>query len=330
MQFLPRREEAQFRHGSHRLVGDLVLPPVEWAPGPVPAVVMVPGSGPVSGRQARDWEDIGARLATVGVAWFGYDKPGCGASTGDWTRMDFTDRAEETLAAVDLLASRPDIDASRIGLLGGSQGGWVAPLAASRRKSLATFGEESLSASRGESIAAIALISPPGVSVADCEEYQVGAEGEHEGYSPNEIEEAMRLYRRVLHRLRAGDSAEKVISDETPLLGTRVAELAEISSVTELEFFARIADYDPLPALTAVRCPVLAIYGENDVHVPAKRSAAIFEETLSRAGHDAYTIVMFPGADHRILVPDPDGGPHRRAPGLFELIVSWLDRTLRR
>lgn len=312
MLFAPTRQELAFRHGDHRLVGDLHLPPGASAAEPVPAVVEVHGSGPASGEYARNWEDIGARFAAAGIAVFGYDKPGCGESTGDYRQLTLHDRAEETLAAVAAVAARPEIDADRIGLSGGSQGGWVMPLAA---------------AASG-AVKAIVSISGPGVSVAECEEYQVTAEGVHEGYTAEEIADALALYRRVLARMRAGDDPADILTGEIHMLGTRAAELAEVTNVKDLEFFARIADYDPVPALEKIRCPILAIFGSDDVHVPAQASVAAYEAAFARSGHTGHDIVVFPGADHRILVPDPTTGRPRRAPGLFELIVTWLARTL--
>src|SRR6185295_3661766 len=62
---------------------------------------------------------------------------GSGSSTGDWHDADFNDLAADVLACVEVLKSRPEIDAKRIGLFGQSQGGWVAPLAASRSSDIA-------------------------------------------------------------------------------------------------------------------------------------------------------------------------------------------------
>jgi pimeloyl-ACP methyl ester carboxylesterase len=171
-------------------------------------------------------------------------------------------------------------------------------------------------------------LSGPGVTVAESEEYQIRAEGEHDGYSADEISTALALFHRVLARLRAGDDPADVLAAEVHLLGTRAAELAEVSSVKELAFFGRIADYDPVPALEALRCPVLAIFGADDVHVPTRASVEAYEAAFARSGHRRHDIVVFPGADHRILVPDAVTGTPRRAPGFFELITSWVARTL--
>ena len=302
-----------FSYGDAEIVGDLHLPPAATSTAPVPAVVTVHGSGPMSGEHARNWEDIGSRLTAAGVAVFGYDKPGCGESGGDWTRLTFADRAAETVAAVAAVAAQPEIDGERIGLLGGSQGGWIAPLAAnidSRIRTIVTF-------------------SGPGVSVAESEEYQIGAEGAAEGFTPEEIADALALYRRVLDRLRAGDPAATILTDEIHLVGTRAAELAEVTSVKELEFFAGVADFDPVPTLEKLTCPILAIFGSDDVLVPTEASVAAYEAAFARSGHRNHEIVVFPGADHGLRVPDPATGRPRRAPGFFELITARLVRTLR-
>ena len=74
-----------FWDGMNRLVGDLVLPPWE---GPHPVAVFVDGYGP-GGRDQGTWQQ---RLAAAGIASLAYDKPGCGESTGDWTRQTLEDR----------------------------------------------------------------------------------------------------------------------------------------------------------------------------------------------------------------------------------------------
>lgn len=312
MLFAPEHSELSFEHGSDRLVGDLILPPAAAVHSPAPAVVMVHGSGPAAGAYARNWENIGTRLAAAGIATFGYDKPGCGASTGDWTRLTLHDRADETLAAVAAVAEQPGIDADRIALVGGSQGGWVAPLAAST----------------SDSIRAVVCFSGPGVTVAESDEYQIRANGAHNGSTPEQIADALALFGRVLERLRAGDDPAEILAGEVSLLGTRAAQLAGVSSVSELAFFGRIADYDPVPALEALRCPLLAIFGTDDVLVPVEASIAAYQAAFAKSGHADHRIVVFPGADHGIRITDPATGAPHRAPGFFELITAWLVRTL--
>jgi alpha-beta hydrolase superfamily lysophospholipase len=168
---------------------------------------MVAGSGPGS----RRWEDFGERFTAAGLAAYAHDKPGVGQSSGDWTQQTLHDRATETLAAVAAVASQPEIDATRVGLVGGSQGGWVAPLAAASSKT----------------VSAVCIFSGPGVSVAESERYQIRHEGLREGYPPEEVDAALGLFRRVLHRLRQGEDAVDIYANEQQLRDESFAKLTD-------------------------------------------------------------------------------------------------------
>jgi pimeloyl-ACP methyl ester carboxylesterase len=95
-----------------------------------------------------------------------------------------------------------------------------------------------------------------------------------------------------------------------------------------LEFFAGIADCDPVAALENLICPILAIFGADDVLVPTRASVNAYQAGFARSGHQHHQIVVFPGGDHGIRVTDPATGQHCRAPGMFELIATWFVRTL--
>jgi alpha-beta hydrolase superfamily lysophospholipase len=120
-----------FSSGAVKLAGTVVSP---RGRGPFPAIVFIHGSGPDSRENYRGqaiW------FARHGVAALIYDKRGVGGSSGDWRYVHFSDLADDAMAAVQLLRSRPDIRRDRVGFWGGSNGGWVAPLAASRDSSVA-------------------------------------------------------------------------------------------------------------------------------------------------------------------------------------------------
>ena len=117
--------------GDATLAGTLILPST---PAPHPAVVVLHGSGQVTRRAGGRWAPS---LAERGIAVLRYDKRGVGESTGTYTSPDlgvatrlFTELARDALAWVDLLRARPDIRSEQIGLIGGSQAGWIMPLAA--------------------------------------------------------------------------------------------------------------------------------------------------------------------------------------------------------
>ena len=92
-------------------------------------------------------------------------------------------------------------------------------------------------------------------------------------------------------------------------------------------WFRREADYDPTIALRALSVPALFIFGDQDRLVPVERSVEIIRDTLTRAGHRAFSIVVFPGADHGIRVTSASG-TMAPAPQYFETMADWLRKTL--
>ncbi len=122
-----REREVRFRaEDGTALVGRLVLP---QSGSPVPVVVLVHGSERTAA--VGQWHEP-YLLAAHGIGAFVYDKRGTGASAGAFT-MAFATLAADAAAAHDAAARQPGVDARRMGFEGHSQGGWVAPLAASLR-----------------------------------------------------------------------------------------------------------------------------------------------------------------------------------------------------
>lgn len=300
MLFAPETAELSFRHGDDVLVGDLVRPP--W-PGPYPAVVFVEGSGP-GGRDQREWQ---TRLAAAGLASLAYDKPGSGASTGDWTRQTIADRAGETLAAVGALRARSDIGRRPVALIGHSQGGWVAPLAASLSPA---------------AVAAVVSVSGPGVGVVAQEEYRLRHQLPAAGFSDGDVRQALALLHEQVDRVRAGDDPVGVHAAQARWHDAPWYALLAGTSPASIAFLTGIADHDPQPALAVLRCPLLAIFGADDVQVPVEASVRALDRILGGTRHRDHTIMVFPGADHGIRV----GGA--RAPGFDELVVTWLRHRL--
>jgi pimeloyl-ACP methyl ester carboxylesterase len=278
--------------------------------GPDPAVAFVDGSGPAE----RDgWDDEAEVLAAAGFASLAWDKPGCGGSGGDWRGQSLQDRAAEALAAVACLAAQEGVDPRRIALLGGSQGGWVGPLAASQSKA----------------VAAVISLSGPGVSPYAQEAYRV----EHmlrDAGAEDQVADALAFFHHRADRLRRGDDLEEVLADQ---LSHRDAPwypvLGDDGVVEHLAFMARIYDYDPAPVLARITCPLLAIWGARDTYVPVAASAEAFAAGLGKAGNDSFRLEVVRDADHGLRLPATDGadrGP--RIPDLMEMVVTWLRRAL--
>lgn len=120
--------EVAFENGDLRLGGLMFMPEGD---GPFPAAVFIHGSG--TSRRDNPWYlSVAAELQERGIAVLLPDKRGSEQSGGDWRDTSFEDLATETAAAFRFLARQPRIDAHRIGLVGLSQGGWIAPVVAAR------------------------------------------------------------------------------------------------------------------------------------------------------------------------------------------------------
>lgn len=176
-----------------------------------------------------------------------HDKPGCGGSPGDWRTQDFAERAEESLAALELLRAQPGVDPERVGLLGISQGGWICQQAA---------------AVGGTAVAFIVTISGRG--------------------NPRCSRSATASARLSTTRSRpwpgstsgpvADDAPERILADQLAYADrpwfTTATEFAY--ETTDLLTFAIRAGFDPVEVLPQVRCPVFAAFGGGDSTVPVQ------------------------------------------------------------
>jgi dienelactone hydrolase len=117
-------KSVSFVNGDALLAGSLLVP---GGKGSFPAVVLIQGAGPESRSASRFMAEV---FVQHGVAALIYDKRGVGGSTGDWQTSSFEDLAGDVVAGVDYLLTQPEISKSHIGLMGSSQGGWIAPMAA--------------------------------------------------------------------------------------------------------------------------------------------------------------------------------------------------------
>lgn len=336
-----REEEVTFdndREGIVTLAGTLTLP---LTGGPHPAVVMITGSGP----QNRDEELFGFKpfkiianhLTPNGVAVLRYDDRGVGGSTGNVAISTSQDFAGDVLAAVRFLRSRKDIDPDKIGLIGHSEGAIVAPLAAAFSKDVAfivllagtaVIGEELLYAQIERLLRLSGATDEVIAARLDFQRRVFAALRTGEGWEA--IEEELRVVSREQVESMPADQRD-AIKDADAFVETRVkAQLAEIRT----PWFRYFIDYDPVPALKEVKVPVLALFGELDVQVPPDVNRDPMERAFEASGHQKYTILVLPGANHFFMAAktgSPSEYPSLEkqfVPGFLDLLNDWiLERT---
>ncbi len=307
------REEVRFTNGPATLVGEFVKP---VGGGPYPAVVLVHGSA-AQGRGSWGYRSTADFLVRNGIAALYYDKRGVGESTGDWMTTSFadlTDLADDLNAAIRFLEGRPDIDASRTGIMGGSQALWVGALAASR----------------SQAIDFMIMRGAPAVTPAEQELQRVEhtLASEFDSVAVRQALEHTRLYLSVV---ATGSGWDRLRASVQRVRSTPWAEhVLQADTEDDLYWWRRNHDLDPAPLLRSLRVPVLLLYGEDDTVVPPEENVP---EMRCLLAHTDLTVISFPRADHSVETPaGPDPGGRwrfpRKAPGYFDAIRSWLRSRL--
>ena len=208
-----------------------------------------------------------------------------------------------------------------------SQGGWLGPLAASQSKD----------------IAFVIAISGPGVSPGEQMIFYYGNLLRERGFSDGEVTEAGAMRRQLWHLFSTGDgydAAARALDDARSrpwfaavneqsdgLLSRPTKALLDDPAMRGRQWYRSEVNYDPRIALRALSVPALFIFGDRDALVPVEPSVAIIRQTLTDAGHRAFSIVVFPGADHGMFVTAAEGG-RTLAPGYLDAIKGWLRTTL--
>ena len=305
----PAREEVVFRSGDAILTGTLVSPP---SAGRHPAIVLVQGSGSATREEwsYRSWADFYARH---GVAALVYDRRGEGKSTGDpGIDRDFDVLAGDALAGVRLLKGRPDVDPASIGLEGGSQGGWIAPLAATT----------------SSDVSFLVIASAPAVTPAEQEVERVVYHLRDDKAPESEILDAVSYLRLYFYVARTG-KGWNLLEDETETAkaapwGEKVSHPRRLE---DLQWWKRHMDFDPAAILPKVSVPVLALYGSRDRYVPPVENAGKLEAYLRSGGNSDVTVRIFDEADHRLEMPMgkwKDGRWHWARIASLDTIGAWL------
>lgn len=277
------------------LAGTLTVPPSNR---PFPAVVLITGSGP----QDRDEALLGHKpflvlsdyLTRQGIAVLRYDDRGIGKSTGKFGGATSVDFASDARAAVAYLKSRKEVQAEKIGLIGHSEGGIIAPMVAAE----------------SNDVAFVVMMAGTGVPGDQLILKQAVLIAEGMGKSEKEVQQQQELNRKIYDLVESGKDSATVaaelrtlllsVADSTARKDTQLTNAtinAQIAQVTS-PWFRYFLTYDPRPALKKVRCPVLAINGEKDLQVPPKQNLPEIEAALRDGGNKDFTVRELPGLNH--------------------------------
>jgi uncharacterized protein len=298
-----------------RLAGTLTLPS---GPGPFAAVLLITGSGAQDRDQTifehKPFLVLADALTRRGVAVLRVDDRGIGGSTGATLNDTTADFATDVEAGVAWLKTRREIDPKRIGLLGHSEGGVIAPLVAGR----------------DPSIAFIVLLAGPGVPGADVVVEQVRAIALAAGGSVVAAEQSAKIQRGVMSAvLGAGDAqgARAAVTAYLSRMGLPVPAEGAMLQITS-DWYRHFIAHDPVPALRAIKVPVLALLGGKDVQVTAVQNKPALVEAL-QGNRDAQVIAL-PTLNHLFQAANTGAADEYAkitetiSPGVLELVGDWV------
>ena len=253
--------EVKFKNGDVILSGTIVTP---RTPGKHPAVVMTHGSGSETRWGTNRY--VADRFARAGIAALIYDKRGSGQSSGDWRTAAYEDLARDAAAAVDLVASRPGVDPqARVGVLGHSEGGIVAPIV------------ESLAPNR---IAFIVAEDAPAEVIKAQDIYRVGNDIRSQTWSEADKALALDTYRLFVD-VAAGD--RPMADYEAAMAKYRDTYWFQYLGLPPREswvwaWYVKRAHLDTGALWISIRKPVLLVYGQYDRLMPVDQTIRRLED----------------------------------------------------
>jgi pimeloyl-ACP methyl ester carboxylesterase len=303
--------------GGTKLAGRLVLPKGN---DPVPIVVLIHGAERDS---ARDSYALQRLLPAENVGAFVYDKRGTGGSEGKYTQ-DFVTLADDAVAALQEAKRIAGRRCARIGYQGGSQGGWVAPLAATRA-----------------SVDFVIVSFGLAVSVIDEDQQQVALEMRLKGHTQDEISKALEVASAAEALFESGftkgfenfDAVRAKYRHEpwyNDLHGNYTHFIlpytaSEIREKGKDLIFGTPFRYDPMPTLSAVKAPQLWILGQDDLEAPSAETSRRIKTLIGEG--KPITLAIFPHAEHGMteyeLASNGERVSTRYAAGYFTMMRDF-------
>jgi uncharacterized protein len=317
-----REEEVSFvnERAGIRFHGTLTVPA---GPGPHPAAVMITGAG----CQDRD-ESLGPgpdpffkpflvisdALTRRGIAVLRWDDRGWGKTGGNVLESTSEDSASDALAGVRFLRQRPEIDPARVGVIGHSEGGMVAFIAASWQTDVAFV----------VSLAGVAQRIRP-LAYRTLEGWMAGSS------VPKIFQGLAKGHLRRIMEIVESDAPDEVVREKVKKMVP-----AQFVPLMVNKWTRFMVKYDPGPAIERVRAPILGLYASQDGQVPAIENVDALRAACARGGNRDLTIVTYAGMNHflRYDAPPPPPRPgwdNGVAPDVLADLTDWVaSRTAKR
>ena len=325
-------EEVKFTNPKDNaiLAGTLTLPAKD---GKYPVVVLISGSGP----QNRNEELMGHKpflvladfLTRNGIGVLRYDDRGTAASTGDFSKATTPILATDVEAAISYLLTRKEIDKKKIGLIGHSEGGIIAPMVAARCKN----------------VHYIVLLAGTGIPGSELLLMQQELIGKASGFTAEKLANNKSINKGAFDILVNATNEESMKKDLKDYMLKVTAEAPanekpagvsdedivnqQVGQLTS-PWFEYFLKYDPSQILQKVKCPVLALNGGKDLQVPPRENLSAIKLNLLKGGNKNVTVREYPNLNHlfqecKTGLPIEYGEIQQTmSPQVLNEIVSWI------
>lgn len=312
-------QDLSFRSKGNKLWGKLILP--EHYKGKLPVVVFVHGSGPEDYSSSDNYRYLWETFTRIGFACYSWDRPGVDKSEGQWYTCSVADRAQEVLDAVQQLKATAAIDTAQIGFWGISQAGWVLPMVAQYYKP--SF---------------VITVSSPVTTAFEQELYRVQSEMKAEGFATTDISKALAYNHSLQAMIQAGQPYDSFAVLQKAIEDAKWKDNVISGDAMVYDYLRIVFKADSAPDLRGLHCPLLAIWGANDLVVPPLKSAAAYKKAMLAMGNRKAVIKIIPGADHTLTYNKTgkraetlarreqykDDPKEIFAPGYVKLMADWL------
>lgn len=313
------------------LAGTLTTPKKK---GKYPVVILISGSGPQNRNSAilkhKPFWVLADYLTNRGIAVLRFDDRGFGKSTGDHNKATSADFATDVLAGVEFLKKHPKINKRKIGLMGHSEGGMIAPLAAKDNKD----------------IDFIVLLAGPGLKgweVLATQNTDILRKEGAEDYLVKQFDNINRkLFKAVAEDTERNldivdfitvvqKDLDEIEPEDRAKLGLTEMGVQQKIAALQQPWMRYFLNYDPAPVLQRIKCPVLALNGDKDLQIAGEANLAGIEAGL--AHNKSVTCKLLPNLNH--LFQNCETGKIEEyleieetfSPDALKIISDWIIKT---